>query len=442
MKSKDEIIARLREKRTDFIWFWFTDILGRLRGVSLSMQEAEKALEEGIGFDGSSIEGFARIHESDLMAVPDLATFAWLPPVRGDEGPRACRFFCDLYTPDGDPYEGDPRRVLRNQIEKLEAAGRTFYVGPEPEFFLFKDARSMELFDSTGYFDASLAGEAVALRRDVVRALESMGVPVEFAHHEVAPSQHEIDVRYDDALAMADTVMTLRFVTKEVASGHGALATFMPKPLKGINGSGMHCHQSIFEGERNLFFDGDDPYDLSAFGRSYIAGILEHVREITAVLNQHVNSYKRLVPGYEAPVYICWGRKNRSALVRVPRIRVGRESSVRIELRSPDAVTNPYLAFSLMLAAGMDGVERELDLPEPVEANLYELSVLEREQRGIHTLPESLYDALKLTRESELVRRTLGEHIFGKFLDNKIIEWDEYRQQVSAWERESFLDVL
>ncbi len=441
-KKKEDVLRKLHDSGTDTIWFWFSDILGRIRGVSTSLAEAEDAFDGGIGFDGSSVEGFARIHESDLMAHPDPDTLAWLPSQGGDGGPRAARFICDLYTPSGEPYPGDPRQVLRNQVAKLEASGRTFYVGPEMEFFLFKDFESREMLDSAGYFDASVSGEGVTFRRSMVRALESTGIRVEYDHHEVAPSQHEIDVRYADALTMADTVLTIRFIVKQIAHGMGALATFMPKPVQGINGSGMHCHQSIFEGDRNRFYDPSDPYHLSAMARSYIAGILEHIREITVVLNQHVNSYKRLVPGYEAPVYICWARKNRSTLVRVPRIRVGREKSVRIELRSADNVCNPYLAFSLMLAAGMDGVERNLALADPVEANIFQMTVLERDERGIRTLPEDLYDALRQAEGSDLVKRTLGDHIFQKFIENKVIEWDQYRQAVTDWEIKSFLKIL
>ncbi len=353
-EKREEIMRRVKEGRAETIWFWFPDILGQIKGVALTPRELERALVDGAGFDGSSVEGFARIEESDLMAVPDLDTFVWLPAVGNAAAPKEARLMCDLYTPDGKPYAGDPRGVLKRQIEKVKSRGYTFFVGPEMEYFYFDGPNPEAFFDRTGYFDASIMNRGTVIRQATLNALEKMGIECEYAHHEVAPSQHELDIHYMDALSMADTVLTVRFIVKEIAREFGAHATFMPKPRVGINGSGMHCHQSIFRGEENLFFARDDNYNLSPFAYSYIAGILYHIRGITLVLNQFANSYKRIVPGYEAPVYISWGQKNRSALVRVPRVRVGREKASRIELRSPDPVCNPYFAFAAMLAAGMD----------------------------------------------------------------------------------------
>jgi glutamine synthetase len=349
---------------------------------------------------------------------------------------------CDLATPDGRPYEGDPRGVLRRTLHELHEQGLEFYVGPEMEYFYFRSPRTRELFDETGYFDASLVSEGTELRRRTVQALEGIGIKAEYAHHEVAPSQHEIDVRYADALTMADNVMTIRFLTREIARETGAYATFMPKPIFGVNGSGMHVHQSVFRGETNLFFDAGDPYNLSPFARGYVAGLLRHIREITLVLNQWVNSYKRLTPGFEAPVYVSWGQRNRSALVRVPRYRVGREKSARIELRSPDPTCNPYLAFSAMLAAGLRGVRERYELPAPVEENIYEMTGGQRSDRRIDVLPGSLAEAVALAEQSALLREVLGPHIFEKLIENKHIEWDRYRTQVTQYELEHYLPVM
>jgi glutamine synthetase len=440
-KHTEEALRTIREGKVEVVWLWFCDILGQLKGVAVTPREFEDALKDGMGFDGSSVEGFARIHESDLMARPDAAT---LRTFMGKDGApsRFARVFCDLELPDGTPYEGDARGVLRRTLRKLQDQGLEYFVGPEMEYFYFRSPETRELFDHAGYFDASLVSEGTELRRRTVQALEGIGIKAEYAHHEVAPSQHEIDVRYADALAMADNVLTIRFLVREIAREAGAYATFMPKPIFGVNGSGMHCHQSVFQGDRNLFFDAKDDYNLSAFARSYIAGLLGHVRELTLVLNQWVNSYKRLTPGYEAPVYISWGQRNRSALVRVPRYRVGREKAARIELRSPDPTCNPYLAFAVMLAAGLRGVEGKYKLPAPVEENIYEMSDPERVDRRIAMLPGSLAEAIAEAEKSELLRETLGTHIFEKLLENKRIEWDRYRIRVTEYELEHYLPVM
>ncbi len=438
--SIEEILAIVSDQEIPVIRLWFTDILGQLRGFAITPRELPEAFTAGMGFDGSSVEGFARIHESDLMAFPDPATFKILP--EEVEGSKSAVMFCDLKTPEGEPYEGDTRYVLRRNLEKIAQEGYTFYVGPELEYFYLKDSRTPQVLDEVGYFDASIVGQGSILRKKTIQALENLGIMVEYAHHEVAPSQHEIDLRFDHALAMADKVITYRFIVKEIASQSGLYATFMPKPIFGINGSGMHTHQSIFKGDRNLFFSPKGEYHLSDFARHYVAGILRHIREITAVLNQWVNSYKRLVPGYEAPVYISWGQKNRSALVRVPRYRQGREKSTRIELRSPDPVCNPYLAFSAMLAAGMKGVKEKYALPSPVEENIYEMTPLDRHHLEIGTLPGDLFEAVQELEKSDLMRETLGEHVFNKFIDNKIIEWENYRGIVSQYELEKYLPVM
>jgi glutamine synthetase len=369
------------------------------------------------------------------MAFPDPNTFKILPDEFG--GSKAAIMFCDLKTPEGTHYEGDTRYVLKRNLQKIAKEGYTLNVGPELEYFYLKDDKSIQILDDVGYFDASVVSQGTILRKQTIQALESLDIPVEYSHHEVAPSQHEIDLRYTNALDMADRVITYRFMVKEIARQNGVYATFMPKPIYGQNGSGMHTHQSIFQNERNLFFDKNHPYNLSQFAQSYIAGILAHIREITAILNQWVNSYKRLVPGYEAPVYISWGQKNRSALVRVPRCRIGREKSTRIELRSPDPVCNPYLAFSAMLAAGMKGAREKYKLPPPVEENIYEMTPIELRDQNIGTLPGDLFEAVQELQKSELMRETLGEHVFNKFIANKLIEWDRYRGIVSHYELEN-----
>ncbi|RJS72620.1 MAG: type I glutamate--ammonia ligase [Candidatus Syntrophoarchaeum sp. WYZ-LMO15] len=436
----DEVFKEIEEKNIRFIQLWFTDILGQLKSFAIHVDELEGAFAEGMGFDGSSIEGFARIDESDMLAKPDPATFQALPWRPREKG--VARMFCDILQPDGSHYEGDPRYILKRNLERLEEKGYTMYVGPELEYFYFRDDKNPETLDEGGYFDLTTLDAASDWRRDTILALEEMGIYVEYSHHEVAPSQHEIDLRYADALTMADHVMTTRMVIKEIARKHGVYATFMPKPIFGVNGSGMHTHQSLFKGDENAFFDPDDEMYLSDTCRYYIAGLLRHAGEITSITNQWVNSYKRLVPGYEAPVYISWARRNRSTLVRVPMYKPGKEKATRIEYRSPDPACNPYLAFAVMLAAGLEGIEKKYELPDPIEQDVYHLNDEERREFGIELLPGSLIEAISLTEESELVRRTLGEHIFTKFIASKKIEWDDYRVRVTPYEIEKLLPVL
>jgi glutamine synthetase len=440
-ESKEYVLKMAKENDVRFIRLWFTDILGVLKSFAISIDELEGALEEGMGFDGSSIEGFARIDESDMVAKPDPDTFQILP-WRPLEHNAVARMFCDIQKPGGEPFEGDPRYVLKRNLKKASDLGFTFYVGPELEFFYFKDSKGTEALDSGGYFDLTPLDAATDLRRNTVITLKKMGIGIEYSHHEVAPSQHEIDMRYTDALTMADNVMTYRLVVKQIAINQGAYATFMPKPVFGINGSGMHVHQSLFKGDRNAFFDAKGKYYLSKLARSYVAGLLKYAPEITAVNNQWINSYKRLVPGYEAPVYLSWAKRNRSDLIRVPEYRPGREKATRIELRSPDPACNPYLCFSVMLAAGLKGIEDGLEPPEPVEENVYEMSEKERLSRGIYTLPASLADAIALTEKSELVRKALGDHVFNAFIENKKIEWNQYRIHVSKYEIDRYLPML
>ncbi len=440
-ESSEYVLKAAKEHDVKFIRLWFTDILGSLKSFAITVEELEGALEEGMGFDGSSIEGFARIDESDMVAMPDPDTFRLLP-WRPREHRAVARMYCDVLKPGGQPFEGDPRYVLKRNLKRAADLGYTFYVGPELEFFYFKDDQGTEFLDKGGYFDLTPLDAAVEMRKDTVLTLEEMGIGVEYSHHEVAPSQHEIDMRYTDALTMADNVMTYRLVVKEIALKHGVYATFMPKPVFGVNGSGMHVHQSLFKGERNAFFDAEDAYHLSREAKGYIAGILKHAPEITAITNQWINSYKRLVPGYEAPVYLSWARRNRSDLVRVPEYRPGREKATRIEFRSPDPACNPYLAFSVMLAAGLEGIEKGYEVPGPIEENVYEMSEAQRQDRGINTLPSSLLEAVHLTENSELVRKTLGEHVFENFIANKKIECDDYRVQVSEYELDRYLPIL
>ncbi|MBE9514346.1 MAG: glutamine synthetase, partial [Chloroflexi bacterium] len=389
---------------------------------------------------GSSIEGFARIDESDMVAVPDPDTFQLLPWRPREHG--VARMFCDIFRPGGEPFEGDPRYVLKRNLKRAADLGYTFYVGPELEYFYFRDSKGTETLDEGGYFDMTPLDAATDLRRESVLTLDEMGIGVEYSHHEVASSQHEIDMRYTDALTMADNVMTYRLVVKQIAMKHGVYATFMPKPVFGINGSGMHVHQSLFKGDTNAFFDGKDEYHLSKVAKSYIAGMLRHAPEITAVTSQWVNSYKRLVAGYEAPVYLSWARRNRADLIRVPEYQPGKEKATRIEFRSPDPACNPYLAFSVMLAAGLEGIEKEYEIPDPVEENVYEMTEEERQRRGIGTLPASLWEAIQLTDKSEVVRRALGDHVFHAFISNKKIEWDQYRTQVTKYELDRYLPIL
>lgn len=440
-ESKEYVLKMAKEHDVKFIRLWFTDVLGALKSFAITVEELETALEEGMGFDGSSIEGFARIDESDMVALPDPDTFRLLP-WRPREHQAVGRMYCDIVKPEGTPFEGDPRYVLKKILKRAADMGYTFYVGPELEYFYFKDSKSTEVLDAGGYFDMIPLDMATDLRRDSVLALEKMGVAVEYSHHEVAPSQHEIDVRYTDALTMADNVMTYRLVVKQIALNAGVYATFMPKPLFGENGSGMHVHQSLFKGDSNAFFDRSDSYHLSQTAKYYIAGLLRHAPEFTSITNQWINSYKRLVPGYEAPVYLSWARCNRSDMIRVPEYKPGREKATRAELRSPDPACNPYLAFAVMLAAGLEGIEKKYELPAPVEENVFEMTEAERAERGIGTLPSSLNEAIKLTENSELVHRTLGDHCFNAFLENKKLEWDKYRIQVTEFELKRYLPIL
>ncbi len=445
-QTADDVIALVDEQQIRFIRLWFTDILGHLKSFSVNKSELEDAFEGGMGFDGSSITGFNAIEESDMIAMPDPSTFAvlpWRPDAAG-----VARMFCDIQTPERKPYEGDPRHVLRRALERAERMGfDAFNVGPELEFFYFRSARGgdggrPEILDEGGYFDLTTLDAGSDVRRDTVLALERLGIHVEYTHHEVGPSQHEIDMRYAPALKMADDCMTYRITVKEYAMKYGWHATFMPKPLFGQNGSGMHTHQSLFQGDRNAFYDADDQYFLSEVGKAFIAGQLRHAREISSIFAQWVNSYKRLVPGYEAPVYCAWSRRNRSALVRVPLYHPGKEQATRMELRCPDPACNPYLTFAALLQAGLEGVEKSYELPEPMDKNLYHLSPDERKRLGIEQLPETLGEAIELTAESELVLRTLGEHMFNRYVEIKRKEWEDYRVQVTPWELDRYMAVL
>lgn len=438
--TREQVIEEVEEKGVGFIRLWFTDILGQLKSFAITPEELEGAMNEGMGFDGSSITGYQDIQESDMIAMPDPSTFCLLP-WRPNDKPVA-RMFCDIITPDGTPYEGDPRQILRRALKKASDMGYTFYVGPELEYFYFKNPESTEILDHGGYFDLTPLDAATDLRRETILTLKDMGIQVEYSHHEVAPSQHEIDLRYGEALKMADNAMTYRLVVKEIAAKHGVYATFMPKPIFGENGSGMHTHQSLFRNSHNAFYSATDKYSLSDEAKWYIAGLLKHAKEMSSVLAQWVNSYKRLVPGYEAPVYIAWSQRNRSALVRVPMYKPGKEMATRAELRCPDPACNPYLAFAVMLRAGLKGIEEKYELPEPMEKNLYHLTDAERKSLGIESLPASLGEALLVTEESELVRETMGNHAFERFLWVKKQEWDDFRIQVTEYELSKYLPVL
>ncbi len=442
-KDAEYVLRTVKDKKIKFIRFWFTDVLGTLKSFAITPDELEEGLSEGMGFDGSSIEGFARIEESDMIAKPDPETFIVLPWRSSEGDEQVARMFCDIMNPDGTPYEGDPRGALKRNLKKASDMGYTFYAGPELEYFYFKDSSTnTQTLDAGGYFDLTPLDVASDLRRETVLTLQRMGIAVEYSHHEVAPSQHEIDLRYDEGLRMADKAMTYRLAVKEVALNHGVYATFMPKPLFGENGSGMHTHMSLFREEENAFFDIKDAYHLSKVGKAYIAGLLRHAREICAVLAQWVNSYKRLVPGYEAPVYVSWARRNRSALVRVPMYKPNKPKATRAELRCPDPACNPYLAFSVMLAAGLKGIEEEYELPDPIEEDIYEMSLKARKEAGIESLPGSLDEAIALAEKSEVVQEALGDHIFEKFIENKKIEWDKYRMHVSQYELQRYLPIL
>ncbi|MFC1666961.1 type I glutamate--ammonia ligase [Candidatus Omnitrophota bacterium] len=441
MKTKKGILELAKKHNIRFIKLWFTDVLGFQKGISITRRELEKALAEGMGFDGSSIEGFARIEESDMVAMPDPSTFQLIPWRTKKDGLSA-RMFCDILKPNGKPFEGDPRYVLKKNLKNAKDMGFSYNVGPELEYFYFENPKNTIILDKGGYFDLTPLDVAQDLRRETVIMLEKMGVEVEYSHHEVATSQHEIDLRYCDALNMADNVMTYRMVVKEVARQHGKYATFMPKPIYGINGSGMHVHQSLFKGSKNAFFSKIDKSHLSDVAKHFVAGILRHAQEITAVTNQWVNSYKRLIPGYEAPVYICWAQMNRSALVRVPMYKPGKEKATRVEFRSPDPAANPYLSLSVMLRAGLEGIKKKYKLPKASEDNIYRMTEKERSKANIESLPEDLYEAIKITEKSKLVKEALGDIVFEYFIRNKKMEWNEYKAQVSKYEIDKYLPIL
>ena len=430
----------VKDENVKHIQLWFTDILGNLKMVEVPERQLDSILESGAAFDGSSITGYAEIEESDIVAMPDWSTFQVLPWAQGSE--RTAFVFCDVLDRNYQPFEGDPRWVLRRQLERARKMGLELFVGPELEYFYFKSPAGPELTDAGGYFDVLPADLGNDLRKQTMRTLDKLGIPMEASHHEVAPSQHEIDPHYDEALLMADRVMVTRLIVKEVAAHNGVHATFMPKPLHGENGSGMHVHQSLFRGKTNAFFSESDPDHLSDIAKGFIAGQLKHMREFTSVLNQYVNSYKRLVPGYEAPVYISWAHRNRTALIRVPLYVQGKESTVRAEVRNPDPAANPYLAFAVLLAAGLEGLVQGYELPPGVEPNIYKMNATQREAAGLGSLPNNLYEAICETRESELVRRTLGDHVFERFVTNKLNEWYEYREQVTDWEINKYFALL
>jgi len=438
-EARRRVLDAIRDQKVEYVLFWFTDLEGHLKSFAITPAEIEEALDDGMGFDGSSITGFNAIEESDMVAIPDPETFRLMP----NGGTVVGRMICDIVTPDGQPYDGDPRTVLRRALERMQSLGfDTFNIGPELEYFLFQDDKGTETLDEGGYFAMTTMDAATELRNDTIKALEAMGIPIEYHHHEVAPSQHEIDMRYADALAMADHTITYRLIVKEVAAWHGYYATFMPKPLFGENGSGMHTHMSLFKNGRNQFFDAKDPHHLSKTAKSFIAGLLVHAREMAAVLAQWVNSYKRLVPGYEAPVYVAWSQRNRSALIRIPLYKPGAEQSTRAEIRCPDPACNPYLAFAALLHAGLEGIEQGYELPDEMTTNLYRLSEAERAERGIVALPGSLGEAVEELAESELMQQALGEHIFPRYVELKRREWNEYRIQVSEWEKARYLSSL
>lgn len=439
-RTKEEVLELLDKHKVNYIRLWFSDILGRLKGMTITRSEIEEVLEHGQGFDGSSIEGFVRIEESDLEAKPDLDTFTIIPWELGNE--RVALIFCDIYTPHGEPYEGDSRYILKRQLKEIAKDGFKAYLGPEMEYFYFKNNENPQIIDRGGYFDYSTVDAATKMRKKTASALEDMGIQVECSHHEVAPSQQEIDLKYQEALKMADAAMIYRLVVKEIALAEGFYASFMPKPIFGENGSGMHVHQSLFKDGKNAFYEKNDEYNMSAVAKSYVAGLLGHVKEFCLVTNQWVNSYKRLVPGYEAPVYISWGRRNRSSLVRIPMYRVGKENATRVELRSPDPACNPYLAFAVMIAAGYDGIKKGLKLGDPVEENIFEMNEAERRKHNIDTLPGSLENAIREFEKSELMKKTLGEHVFNQLIENKKVEWDKYRITITGYELENYLPIL
>ncbi len=433
------MLRAVEERNVKLVRLWFTDVLGQLKSVAISPVELETALEEGVHFDGSAIDGFSRVQESDVLAKPDPTTFELLPWA---EGGNTARMFCDIFSQEGDPFEGDPRQVLRRNLEAAHQTGYSFFVAPEMEFFYFADGEpthTPKLLDSGSYFDLTTSDVASDLRRETISVLETMGIPVEYSFHEDSPSQHEIDLRYTDAMSMADQIMTFRLVVRELALERGRFASFMPKPLEGMQGSGMHLHLSLFDKDSNAFHDPEAEFALSPVARQFMAGLLVHAREITAVTNQLVNSYKRLVVGFEAPVWVTWAQNNRSALIRVPVTKADKPSSTRIEYRSPDPACNPYLAFSVILAAGMEGIRQGYDLPPQTTRNIFELTAEEMADLGVDPLPQSLAEALDVMEQSKLVHDALGGHIFEWFLRNKRSEWRAYKSHVSQWELERYL---
>jgi glutamine synthetase len=442
-RQADYVLRSVEERRVRFVQLWFTDVLGTLKSFSITPQELENALEEGMTFDGSAIDGFSRVQESDMLARPDPKTFQILPAK--DAEAEMARVFCDVVNLDGSPFAGDPRNVLRRALERARERGFSFYAAPEIEYFYFANgnpSHEPEPLDRGSYFQLTVTDLPTDLRKETVLTLEEMGVPVEYSQHEDSPSQHEIDLRYTDALSMADNVMTVRLMAKEVAAARGAYATFMPKPIAGVQGSGMHTHFSLFEGDVNAFHDPGDEHGLSKVAKGFIAGLLRHAPEITAVTNQWVNSYKRLVVGYEAPVYVAWARNNRSAVVNVPHAKRNKSESTRIEYRAPDPACNPYLAFALVLAAGLQGIDEGYELPPPTSANLYALTPEELLAEGIRALPGSLSDALAEMERSELVADVLGEHVFEWFIRNKRAEWLDYKTSVTQFELDRYLPFL
>jgi glutamine synthetase len=437
---RDDAVAKIQGQDIEFIHLWFTDVLGFLKTFVISIDELDVAMEEGMGFDGSSILGFARIEESDMIALPDPTTLQIMPWRQDDQ--LVATMFCDIVLPDGTPYDGDPRNVLKRQLKRAADLGYSFNIGPELEYYYFADDASTQVLDHGSYFDMTTRDVAVDLRKKTVRMLKEFGITVEYSHHEVGPSQHEIDLRYGEALGMADAVMTYRLVVKEVAQMNGVYATFMPKPMYGEAGSGMHVHQSLFTGDTNAFYDASDEHHLSQTAKHYIAGLLHHAPAFTLITNQWVNSYKRLVSGFEAPVHICWAHRNRSALVRVPMYKPGKEKATRIELRSPDPACNPYLAFAVMLAAGLDGIERRLELPSDVTEDVYEMSDERRAECGIGRLPGDLDEAIRETANSALMRDALGDQVFEYILRNKKAEWYDYHTRVTPFELSEYLPLL
>jgi glutamine synthetase len=439
-KQSDYVMRTVEERGIRFIRLWFTDVLGFLKSVAISPAELEVAFEEGMTFDGSAIDGYARIQEADMLAKPDPSTFAVLP-WRAEQ--QVARMFCDIHTPDSEPFGGDPRTVLKRNLERASEMGYTFFAAPELEFFYFEDSGpDPQVLDHGGYFDLTPLDVAQEYRRKTINALEQLGIPIEHSHHEVAPSQHEIIARYTDALTMADNIMTSRLTVKEVALQSGIYATFMPKPLESFDGSGMHLHLSLFEGEINAFHEPGTQGVLSKVGEAFIAGLLRHAAEMTAVTNQWVNSYKRLVDGFDAPIYMSWARNNQSALVRIPSVKKGKPSSVRVEYRAADAACNPYLALSVILAAGLAGVREGYELPPEIAADVKQMTAAERAAVGAKRLPETIAEALDIMESSDLVAEALGEHVFDWFLRNKRAEWDRYQHHVSRFELETYLPIL